>query len=134
MLLPHGAVIALIDGRKFELYRNAGNEAAPKLEPLPVPKLDEHDKSAGADHYSSAGNPQADLLGEDAHAAAVAAWLNEQVLGRKIESLVIIAAPRTLGELRRHYHKATERALVGDLAKDLAGRPATEVLEALKGR
>lgn len=134
MLLPHGAVIVLSDGRKFELYRNTGNEAVPKLEALPVPKLDEHDKSSGAHHYSSAGNPQADLLGEDAHAAAVAAWLNAQVLGGKIENLVVIAAPRTLGELRRHYHKATEQALLGDLAKDLAGRPASEVLAALKGR
>ena len=27
MLLPHGTVIALVDGKNFVLYRNAGNEA-----------------------------------------------------------------------------------------------------------
>lgn len=132
MLLPHGTVIALADGERFELYRNTGNEASPSLEPLPGPSLDEVNKGSGVHHRNSTGNPQEDLLGEDAHAAAVAEWLNSQVLGHKIENLVVIAAPRTLGEVRRHYHKQTEGALVGELAKDLNGRPVAEVLEALK--
>lgn len=27
MLLPHGAVVAVVDGEKLELYRNIGNDA-----------------------------------------------------------------------------------------------------------
>ncbi len=132
MLLPHGAIVALADGEKFELYRNSGNEAEPELTPLPAPKLDEHNHGSGGRHYSSAGNPQASLQDEDAHAAGVAAWLNNQVLGHKIDKLVVIAAPRTLGELRKHYHKQTEQALLGEFHKDLLGHKPADILEALK--
>lgn len=131
MLLPHGAVIALVDGQKFEIYRNAGNEAAPELTAMDAPRLDSGNHS-GAGHHSSAGNHADSLVNEDAHAAAAVAWLNEQVLGHKIEGLVVIAAPRTLGEMRRHYHKQTERALLKELAKDLNGRQPAEILAALR--
>lgn len=134
MLLPHGTVITLVDGQKFELYRNKGNEAQPELTALPAPKLDEENKGSGGRHYSSAGNPQASLLEEDAHAAAVADWLNGEVLAGRIATLVVIAAPRTLGELRRHWHKQLEQALHGELAKDLAGRPPAEILIALRAK
>ena len=134
MLLPHKAVIALVDGKKFELFQNSGNEAEPHLEAMPAPKLDEHNKGSGGHHHSSSGNPQAHLLEEDAHAAAAASWLNSQVLGHKIEHLVVIAAPRTLGELRKHYHKQTEQTLVGELSKDLIGKQGTEIVEALRAR
>lgn len=132
MLLPHGTIVALADGKKFELYRNSGNEAEPVLDALDAPKLDEHNKGAGAHHYSSSGNPTGHLLDEDAHAAAVAAWLNHEVTGNRIEHLVVVAAPRTLGELRRHYHKLTEQALVAELHKDLNDRSAGDILEALR--
>lgn len=134
MLLPHGAVVALVDGEKFELFRNCGNEAEPNLAAVAAPQLDEHNKGSGSHHYSSSGNPQASLLNEDAHAAAVAEWLNGQVIGHKIEHLVVIAAPRTLGEMRRHYHKQTVNALVGELAKDLIGRQGREIITALRGK
>jgi len=134
MLLPHNTVIALADGQKFELFRNSGNAAEPRLTPLPAPTLKEHNKDSGGRHYSGARNPQDHLQEEDAHAASVAEWLNEQVLGHKIESLVVIAAPRTLGELRRRYHKQTEQALLHELDKDLAGRKPEEILEALKAK
>ena len=131
MLLPHGAVIAVIDGENFELYRNAGDEAAPELSALPSPKLDAHNHSGGS-HHSSAGNHAGNMVNEDAHAAAAAAWLNEQVLSHKLEHLVVIAPPRTLGELRKHYHKLTEQALIKELHKDLIGQQAAEILHTLR--
>lgn len=131
MLLPHGAVIALIDGKKFELYRNAGDEAHPALDAMPAPKLDTHNHSGGG-HHSSAGNHADSMVAEDAHATAATAWINGQVLGGKIKDLVVIAAPRTLGELRHHYHKLTARAIRKELAKDLTGKPAADILAALR--
>lgn len=132
MLLPHGAVIALVDGENLELYRNAGDEAAPELTALHVGRLDEHNKGSGGRHYSSSGNPTGHQLDEDAHAAAAAEWLNGEVLGHRIEQLVVFAAPRTLGELRKHYHKMTERALLKEFSKDLVGQPAASILAALR--
>jgi len=131
MLLPHGAVIALIDGHRFELYRNAGNEADPELTAIPSPQLDSANRSGGS-HRSSAGNHADSLVAEDAHAIAAATWLNGQVLDHKIADLVIFAAPRTLGELRKHFHKLTAKALIGEVSKDLVGRKPAEIVAALR--
>ena len=131
MLLPHGTIVALVDGTRFELYRNAGNEAAPELTAMAAPKLDTHNHSGGG-HHSSAGNHADSLVAEDAHAIAAVNWLNSQVLGHKIEHLAVIAAPRTLGEMRRHYHKQTELAILKEVPKDLAGKPAATILSALR--
>lgn len=131
MLLPHGTVVALVDGHKFELYRNAGNESEPELTALPAPKLDSHNHSS-VGHHSSSGNHAGHLVEEDAHANAAAQWLNSQVLGHKIEHLVVIAAPRTLGEMRRHYHKQLERSLVTEISRDLTGKQPGQILTALR--
>ena len=115
MQLPHGAVIALVDGKHFELHRNTGDEANPALAAMAFPDLDESNKAGGAGRDSSSANPTGHQIDEDAHAAAAAQWLNQQVLGHKIEKLVIVASPRTLGEMRRHYHKQLELALIASL-------------------
>lgn len=131
MLLPHGTVIALVDGKNFELYRNAGDEAEPELQALEAPRLDAHNHSGGG-HHSSAGNHADRQVDEDAHAIAVTAWLNDQVLAGRVKSLVLFASPKTLGEMRRHYHKMTELALLREYHKDLVGRPAAEIVKALR--
>ena len=133
MLLPHGTVVAVVDGEKLELYRNGGNEAAPDLARFAAPKLDEDNKDAGARHLSSSANP-GHLLEEDAHAAAVVGWLNQHVTSGDIKHLVVVAAPRTLGEMRRRYDKQLEVVLVGELHKEMIGRSEPEILGALQGR
>ncbi|MBA4354989.1 MAG: attachment protein [Novosphingobium sp.] len=134
MLIPHGAVIALVDGEDWQVLRNAGTEADPELIALTTPELVEDNFGSGARHHVSAANPSGNQRDEDAHAAAVGDWLNHQVQGHKIEQLVVIASPRTLGELRHHYSKAVQNALVGELAKDLIGRQPAEILAALRSR
>ncbi|PTM39781.1 host attachment protein [Bosea sp. 124] len=134
MQLPHGAVIALVDGKCFELFRNSGNEAGPVLAPMPSPDLDEHDRAGGAGRDSSSANPTGHQIDEDAHAAAAVRWLNQQVLGHKIERLVIVASPRTLGEMRRHYHKQLQAGLVAELSKDLIGKSGPDILVALRSK
>jgi len=131
MLLPHGTLIVLADGRNFELYRNTGNEASPELAALPAPSLDSSNHSATG-HHSHPGNHADRQVSEDAHANAAAHWLNAEVLGHRIEKLVVIAPPRTLGELRRHFHKQTGQAILKELAKDLIGKQAGEILAALR--
>jgi protein required for attachment to host cells len=134
MLLPHGAVVAVVDGEKFELFRNDGNEAEPTLSVVAEPELEPHNRAAGARRDSSVANPTGHQLDEDSRAAAVTDWLNQQVLSRRIERLVVIASPRTLGEMRRRYHKELTAALVGELAMDLTGRGPQPVLDALRGK
>lgn len=134
MLLPHGTVIAVVDGHDWTLFRNAGNEAAPDLVKVPTPALVEHNHGSGGRHGSSSGNPSPRQLDEDAHAAAVCDWINRQVAAHHVEHLVVIAAPRTLGELRHRYSRQTRSTLIGELAKDLIGKSGPEVVAALRAR
>ncbi|ANP45834.1 host attachment protein [Candidatus Viadribacter manganicus] len=131
MLLPHGAVVAVVDGEKLELYRNTGNEAAAELSRMDAPKLDEHNKGSGDRHITSSANP-GHLLVEDAHAAAVVGWLNQAATKAEIKHLVVVAPPRTLGEMRRHYDKQLAAILVGEVHKELIGRGGADVLAALQ--
>lgn len=131
MLLPVNATVAVIDGEKLRLFRNGGLPDAPKLIELEEPSLSGDNKSSGARHASSAANPDDKRLEEDSFVVAVAGWLNSQVMGKAIESLAVVAAPKSLGELRKHYHKTLEAALVGELAKDLTGHSAADIEAAL---
>lgn len=131
MQLPNNATVAVADGQSLGLFRNHGTEGHPALTALDAPSLQTANAGSGGRHNSSSANPSESQQSEDGFAAAAAAWLNKQVLDGKIEQLVVIAAPRTLGELRKHYHKQLQAVLVGELHKDLAGRPAAEVAAAI---
>ena len=131
MLLPHGIVIALVDGENFKLFRNTGDDSKPQLTAMPSPKLVITNHSA-AGHRTNEGNPDKQQSREDAHASAVVDWLNSEVLGHKIEKLVVFASPRTLGEMRRHYHKQTEKAVLKEIPKDYVERPLTDIIAALR--
>ena len=52
-------------------------------------------------------------------------------MGGGIEQLVVIAAPRSLGELRKHYHKTLEAKLTGEIAKDLTGHSIADIEKAV---
>jgi protein required for attachment to host cells len=139
MLLPHGTVFAVVDGEKFELYRNSGKEADPDLTSMDTPELEATNYSYGSrDHdkvsrfTGGAPKDRESQLEESAHVIAVADWLNNQVLTHKIEKLVVIADPRSLGEMRKRYHKQLEGVLVGELAKDLTGRRPDDIVKALR--
>ncbi|MCE3544116.1 host attachment family protein, partial [Escherichia coli] len=69
---------------------------------------------------------------EDRFAAETADMLKRRALANDFESLVIIAPPRTLGELRKHYHKEDSDRLKGELAKDLTGHPVADIEKALQ--
>ncbi|MBP7651666.1 MAG: host attachment protein [Phenylobacterium sp.] len=129
MQLPRGATVAVADGVILHLYRNAGDEVHPKLTALPPAAL--APAHGGGEHHASSANPDHGQQREDGFAAATVAWLNEQALAGKIDQILIIAAPKTLGEMRRHYHKALEGKLVGELAKDLTGHAIHDIEAAI---
>lgn len=68
---------------------------------------------------------------EDRFAADTAALLKKRALDNDFETLIIIAPPKTLGELRKHYHKEVSGRLAGELAKDLTGHPIGDIEKAL---
>jgi protein required for attachment to host cells len=132
MLIPHGTLVAVTDGKRLELLRNAGTETDPALSALPTPTLDVHSMAGGVHHRRSPANPDHHLLEEDAFAAAAADWLNREAIANRIDDLIVIAAPRTLGELRRHYHVTLKERLRAELHKEMTGRTPVEIAEELK--
>ncbi|WP_277749366.1 baeRF12 domain-containing protein [Falsigemmobacter intermedius] len=48
-----------------------------------------------------------------------------------MESLLIIAAPRSLGEMRRSYHTKLQDVLVGEIDKVLTGASEDEIEKAI---
>jgi len=131
MKLPKGALVAVCDGAKLSLFKNTGDEAQPSLTALNTPAVDDDNMGSGGRHQSSAANPDDSTQNEDAYAAGIAALLNKRALSGGMDHLVVIAAPRTLGELRKHWHKALKSKLVGELAKDLTGSSTADIEAAI---
>lgn len=131
MQLPKGTLVAVADGEKLILFRNGGTGAAAELTALPEIAVDDHNMGSGNRHQSSASNPDDSTQNEDSFAAGVADYLNKQVMGGKVEHVVVIAAPRALGELRKHYHTTLSAALVGEIAKELTGHTVADIEKAL---
>jgi protein required for attachment to host cells len=130
MMLPKGTIVAVADGERLNLFENTGDEAAMKLEALSQPAIAPEARASGG-HQSSSGNPDKGQAGEDGFSAGIVQHLNQQVLAGSIEGLVIIAAPRALGEMRKHYHKALSAKLQGEIAKDLTGHSIADVEKAI---
>jgi len=127
MKMPKGVNVAVADGERLNLFENSGDEGSPRLTALPDVSISSDNRGSGGRHQSSSANPSESQMAEDSFAAGTAAFLNKQALDGKIKSLIVIAAPRTLGELRKHYHKALSTILVGEIAKDLTGHTLPDV-------
>ncbi|MGA1834297.1 host attachment family protein [Rhizobium wenxiniae] len=131
MQLPQHTVIAVADGEKLALFQNDGDEANVKLSAMSSADVDGSKIASGARHPSSAANPCDSQQEEDGFSNGIAEFLNKQVLDGKIKSLVVVAAPRTLGEMRKSYNKALSDILIGELDKDLTGHSISEIEKAL---
>jgi protein required for attachment to host cells len=132
MRVPHLALVALANGEKFKLMRNVGQPLEPKLEAVSDLDLELTNFSAGVRHQDPAGQRNGSTdIDELAHGAAIAEWLNTQALRGGIGQVVIVADPKTLGQIRQHCHKELSSRIVGELAKDLTNSPMPDIEQAL---
>ncbi len=129
MLLSAGTLVAVVDGEKLALFHNTGHQNV-VLSPWPTPAITER-ASGAAGRISSGANPDNDTQAEDGFAMGVADVLNKMVLEHKVESLLVIAAPKTLGQLRKGWHKETAARVVGEIAKDLTGHSPDQITAAI---
>jgi protein required for attachment to host cells len=93
-----------------------------------------HARGSGAQFAPSGGTMgETDYhqLEEDKFAAETAAMLKDRALRNEFESLIIIAPPKTLGELRKHYHKEVAGRITAEISKDLTGHTVPQIEEAL---
>ena len=131
MNLPNGALVAVADGEKLSLFRNTGHNLDIQLKPMATPEIPER-LSGAPGRRSSEANPDNRTQAEDGFAMGVAEALNHMALTNKIEALAVVAAPKTLGQLRKHWHKALEEKLVGEIAKDLTGHSSDQIASAIE--
>ena len=132
MKLPHKAHVALLDGENFTLYRNDGQLFEPKLVEIDRPSLDVTNFSAGVQHQDDVGqNLGRTQMDELARASAATEWLNVKAIAGEIECLLIIADPKTLGEMRQHYHGELKKLIVGEIDKTLTGQSIDRIEAAI---
>lgn len=94
-----------------------------------------HARGGGAQFAPSRGSmDETDYhqMEEDRFAAEVADMLKSKALAGGFETLFVVAPPRTLGELRKHYHKEVQSRIAGEIAKDLTGHTVPQIEEALQ--
>ena len=130
MNLPNGAMVAVVDGEKLALFKNTGHGDV-SLTAQPSPSIEDR-ASGSTGHSSSDANPDNNTQAEDGFAMGVAEVLNKWALNSKFDDLLVIAAPKTLGELRKHWHKQLSSKLVGEIAKDLTGHSADQIAAAIQ--
>ena len=130
MKLPKGALVAVVDGEKLALFENTGQQEV-QLSARPTPTIADR-ASGAAGRISSEANPDNDTQAEDGFAMGVSEVLNKWVLTNKVDHLLVIAAPKTLGQLRKGWHKETQAKLVGEIAKDLTGHSTDQIAAAIE--
>ena len=141
MKLPHRTLVLVADGRKLLLLRNHGDEAHVDLRTEAHDeqesrkdgdiKTDQAGQSSGPAGTGMPGGTMGETdfaqQAEDRWAADAGALLRKRVLANDFDNLVVIAAPKTLGVLRKHYHKEVESRLLGELAKEMTDRPIADI-------
>ena len=132
MRLPSNAHVAIVDGENFTVMRNPGQPLEPKLGSAEKPDLSATNYSAGVKHQDNAGQQLGRTdLEELAHGAAATEWLNAKAIAGDISDILVIADPKTLGEMRRHYHGELKKRLVGGIDKTMTGEPTDRIEQAI---
>ncbi|WP_206452828.1 host attachment family protein [Aurantimonas marina] len=132
MILPNGAIVAVADGTTLKLFRNKGVETRLDLVFFDDPAVAPVNPSSGSRHRSDSANPDRGRPAEDGFAAASAEYLNRLAVGGALDHLFLIADPRTLGEMRKHFHAKLQGKIVGELPKDLVGHPVDDIATAIR--
>lgn len=139
MQVPHNSFVLVADGQKMLFFRNEGDNDYPNLTvdtktvqdnpPDREQGTDEPGRRMDSNGLQRSAMSETDFhqLEEDRFAAEAAEMLRHRALHNNFDSLIVVAPPKTLGELRKHYHKEVEKRLIGEIAKDLTGHPVTDI-------
>jgi protein required for attachment to host cells len=140
LAIAHDAFVFVGDGRKALFLRNEGDERYLNLKTEQVlrgednPPTHEQGSDQPGRTFASVGSRRSAVENTDWHdleeqrfAQDVAAALLRMVRERKVKSLVIVAPPRTLAELRRAFHSEVKDCILAEIDKDLTKQPIYEI-------
>ena len=143
MQIPNDALVLVADGRKMLFLRNKGDETLVDLRveshrEQDNPPIRDQATDAPGRSISSVGSARSAMeptdfhqIQEDRFAAEAAELLRKRALSNDFEALIVAAPPRTLGEMRKHYHKEVQHRLIGEVSKELTGMPLPQIEQAL---
>ena len=131
MILNNGTLVAVTDGERLRLFHNKGHEPHLELVEIEDSVLEVARAGSGGRHRSSTANPDESRLREDDFAGSVAGYLNHQALTEAYEHILVIADPRTLGEMRKHYQPSLRAKLAGEIGRDFVKHSVESLKHAL---
>jgi protein required for attachment to host cells len=144
MRIPHDSYVLVADGAKMLFFRNEGDAEAINLQVVAAEQQrDEADRDIKTDQAGRKpgipGGPGGAAVSEtdfhqqaeDRFAAEAAERINREALAGTFENLIIVASPKTLGEMRKHYGKQVQDKISAEIAKDLTGHPVDRIEAAL---
>jgi len=141
--IPNETLVLVADGRKMLFLRNKGDETLVDLRveshrEQENPPIRDQATDAPGRSISSVGSARSAMeptdfhqLQEDRFAAEAAELLRKRALSNDFEALIVAAPPRTLGEMRKHYHKEVQHRLIGEVSKELTGMPLPQIEQAM---
>ena len=141
MSLPHDTLVLVADGRKMLFLRNKGDAGRVDLQVEAHDEQSLHkDSDMKTDLAGQSAAPGGSVRGggtmgevdyhqqaEDRWARDTAQIINQRALAHEFSALAVIAPPKTLGELRKHWHKVTESMIVMELSKEMTDRPVADI-------
>ena len=139
MKLGHGAWILVGDGEKALFLVNQGDATHPVLETLRV--MENHNPPSGeqaADspgrmhdgpgpHRSAVQNTDWHEIEKERFAKEVAEFLYKAAYENRYSKLVVAAPPKTLGDLRKEFHKEVQERIIAEIDKDFTNQPPYEI-------
>lgn len=129
MRFPMNCLIVIADGTQARLYRNTAGDGslelrqAGELSPVSL----EDDGPAG-NRPAESSQQETD---EATFAKQLADHLNNGAESRQYESLVLVADPKTLGQIRPSLSKAVNERLLSEQAKTLTTATDAEIVRSL---
>jgi protein required for attachment to host cells len=138
--IPHGALVFVGDGQKALFLRNSGDERFLDLtvqrafsERTPPTHEQGTDRPGRAFNRANT-NRRSSMEATDWHelekeqfAARMASAIEQLVRAEDINTIVVVAPPRTLAELRRAFHANVRSRIVAEVAQDLTKHPVSEI-------
>ena len=138
--VPHDAMIFVGDGQKALFLRNKGDEKFPNLiaervfvDDNPLTHEQGTDRP-GRVFKRAATNRRSGVAATDWHevekhrfARRVAAAMEELVHAKKVKTIITVAPPRTLADLRQAFHADVKTKIVAEIGKDLTKHPAADI-------
>jgi len=144
MNIDNGTVVMVVDGAKLLLFRNDGDAKYPVLTTLTHEEIANPPSSGlgtdtpgrtqgsmGDGRSSSYGETDWHQQSEDRFARHAADVLEQAASAQREAGIVVIAAPRTLGELRKHYGRETGQRMLAEISKDLAGHMTDDIVDVI---